>query len=94
MNTATKDKKNRDIIPEPSEWWAAIRDERIRRGLTQHEFANQVGMDQRNLARLERGNNGHIPKSEFIYRLIAEHGFPLELFYPGDAIVAAADRLE
>lgn len=75
----------------PQTWGQAIRRERIRRGLTLQEMADRIGMGQANYARIE--NSRFIPKSSFIYMLVTEHNFPLEMFFPANAILAAARRL-
>jgi hypothetical protein len=48
-------------------------------------------MGQANYARIE--NSRFIPKSSFIYMLVNEHDFPLEIFMPAHSIIQSADRL-
>jgi transcriptional regulator with XRE-family HTH domain len=80
-----------ETIVGPQSWGQAIRRERIRRGLTLQEMADRIGMGQANYSRIE--NSRFIPKSSFIYMLVTEHNFPLEMFFPADVIRAAARRL-
>lgn len=79
------------ILPGPQTWGQAIRRERIRRGLTLQEMADRIGMGQANYSRIE--NSRFTPKSSFIYMLVTEHNFPLEMFFPADVILTAARRL-
>lgn len=72
-------------------WGDAIRRERIRRGLTMHEMADRLGLNQGNYSRIE--NSKYIPKSAFVYMLVTEHDFPLEAFFPVDSIMSAARRI-
>jgi transcriptional regulator with XRE-family HTH domain len=80
-----------DVLTDPQTWGQSIRRERIRRGLTLQEMADRIGMNQSNYSRIE--NSRFIPKSSFIYMLVNEHDFPLEMFMPAEAILAAARRL-
>jgi transcriptional regulator with XRE-family HTH domain len=80
-----------ETIVGPQSWGQAIRRERIRRGLTLQEMADRIGMGQANYARIE--NSRFIPKSSFIYMLVNEHDFPLEIFMPAHSIIQSADRL-
>lgn len=83
--------KERDMPEGPRGWGEAIRRERIRRGLSQYEMADQIGVSPTNFSRLEKGS--HILKSEFLYSLIVDHGFPLETFFPEEVIRDAAGRI-
>lgn len=80
-----------EMMVGPPAWGQAIRLERIRRGLTLQEMADRLGLNQANYSRIEKGK--YIPKSAFVYMLVSEHDFPLELFYPAGAILSAARRL-
>jgi transcriptional regulator with XRE-family HTH domain len=82
---------HKEETTDPRSWGAAIRRERIRRNLTAQEMADRLGLNQANYTRIEIGK--YIPKSAFIYMLVSEHHFPLECFFPADAIIAAARRL-
>lgn len=76
----------------PRSWGRAIRRERERRGLSQYELADMIGVSPDNFSRLEKGR--HAIKSELIYTLIVDHGFPLEEFFPAGPIRAAANRIK
>jgi transcriptional regulator with XRE-family HTH domain len=82
---------HKENITDPQVWGPAIRQERIRRNLTLQEMADRLGMNQGNYSRIEKGV--YVPKASFVYMLVSEHGFPLEMFMPAESILSAARRL-
>lgn len=82
---------HKEDITDPKVWGPAIRNERLRRGLTLQEMADRLGMNQGNYSRIEKGV--YVPKASFVYMLVSEHDFPLEMFFPAESILSAARRL-
>ena len=60
-----------------------IREERLRRGMTQQELADRSGTGQKTISRIETGNEG--TSLETVFRLLAALGLEIR-FSPRDSI--------